>query len=251
MATIIRTNEEFARFRMFNTQDNHVILVADFDDGVAKVVYTSDHTPESMARVIAGCFEKNSNVKEIILKEYNCSDADCFKGIELSVFGKSLCVTEHNADRNKISKFIKSAIDEFIEDFQKKCDKEFNRIQRIFEDVVTAFDTQQVKFNSTQSEMEWTRWCRYMAQEENGGLISLAGETFAKYVQFLITERGVPEWSAFDEGYEAVKLYTCVNGAMLQRAFDILITCWQHGGRLSMWNDDKTRKELEDFLNQS
>ena len=112
-----------------------------------------------------------------------------------------------------------------------------------------AFESQSIQFNGVQSEQEWAKWSRYILQDNNGDLIAFAGETFARYVQFLIEKRGVPEWSAFDEGYDAVVNHTHANGAMLQRAFDMLIKCWKHGGRLSMWNDDRAKKELDALLN--
>lgn len=66
MATIVKTDKEFARYRMFNTQDKHDIFVTDFDDGVAKIDFTDDHTPESMARISPPMFSI-SLAKEIVM----------------------------------------------------------------------------------------------------------------------------------------------------------------------------------------
>ena len=234
---------------MFNTQDKHDIFVTDFDDGVAKIDFTDDHTPESMARIIAGCFDKNSNFKEAIFEAYDCPSDNCFRGIEVNVFGKKLLVTEKTASVSEISSFIRDSIEEFIKTLQNKLLQELKRQKKVCEDMQEAFESQSIQFNGVQSEQEWAKWSRYILQDNNGDLIAFAGETFARYVQFLIEKRGVPEWSAFDEGYDAVVNHTHANGAMLQRAFDMLIKCWKHGGRLSMWNDDRAKKELDALLN--
>ena len=249
MATIVKTDKEFARYRMFNTKDKHDIFVTDFDDGVAKIDFTDDHTPESMARIIAGCFDKNSNFKEAILEAYDCPSDNCFRGIEVNVFGKKLLVTEKTASISEISSFIRDSIEEFIETLQNKVVEELERRKKVCEDMQEAFRTQNIQFRGAQYEQEWMGWRRYILQEDAGGLIVFAGEAFARYVQFLIEKRGVPEWSAFDEGYDAVMNHTHADGAMLQRAFDMLIKCWKHGGRLSMWNDDLAKKELDALLN--
>ena len=250
MATIVKADEEFAKYRMFKTQDKHDIFVTDFDDGVARIDFTDDYTPESMARIIVGCFDKNSNFKEAILNAYNCSDEDYFRGIELNVLGKQLLVTEKTASISAISIFIRDSIEEFMETLQKEMIKELERRQKVCKDIEEALQTQTIQFIEKQSEREWMAWSRYVFQEREGELIVFAGETFARYVQFLIEKRGVPEWSAFDKGYEAVLNHTHANGAMLQRAFDMLIKCWKHGGRLSMWNDDRAKKELDALINE-
>lgn len=112
-----------------------------------------------------------------------------------------------------------------------------------------ALDSQHIEFSSRSAEQEWMRWCSYVIREKDGKLIIVAGEVFAKYTQFLILERGVPEWSAFDEGYEVIMTYTCANGAMLQRAFDILLKCWKYAGPLSVWNDFRGKEEIKNFQN--
>lgn len=250
MATIVKADEEFAKYRMFNTQDKHDIFVTDFDDGVAKIDFTDDYTPESMARVIAGCFDKNSNFKESIFEAYDCPSDNCFRGIELNVFGKQLLVTEKTASVSEISSFIRDSLEEFITTLQDKALQELERQKKVFEDMQEAFVSQNIQFRGAQAEQEWRGWSRYVFQEDEGELIVFAGEAFARYVQLLILKRGVPEWSAFDEGYDAVMDHTHANGAMLQRAFDMLIKCWKHGGRLSMWNDDRAKKEIDALLNE-
>lgn len=250
MATIVKIDEEFARYRMFNTQDKHDIFVTDFDNGVAKIDFTDEYTPELMARIIVGCFDKKSNFKEAILKAYDCPDDDCFKGIQLNVFGKHLLVTEKTANISMISRFIRDSIDDFINTLKRKVLKEFEEYKNVYEDMKEAFHSQNIQFNGVQSEQEWMNWSRYVIQEDEGQPIVFAGESFARYVQFLIDKRGVPDWVAFDKGYAAVIDHTQANGAMLQRAFDMLIKCWKHGGRLSMWNDDRAKKEYEALLNE-
>lgn len=249
MATIVKKDERFARCCLYNTQDNNIIFVTDFEDGVVKVAFTLDCTPESMARIIAQCFDKDSNFKEEILKEYNSPSNQQFTGIEVNVFGNTMLVTKENASISEISSFIRAAIAEIIENIETIIINEMEKKEKIKKDMHEAMATQEIQFNSWNDKQNWMAWSQDIIYKNDGKDIVFAGEVFARYVQFLIEKRGMPEWAAFDEGYDAVVNNTPVDGAKLQIAFDMLIKCWKHGKRLSMWNDDRSKKELEAFLN--
>lgn len=241
MATNIHINEDFAKYRIFNTTEGRVIEIYDFEDGIAKICAISGETPEEIAKIIVGCFEKGSNFRETVVKSYGYDDESVFKGIEYFLADKKLLITEENATERLIEGFINKVIEE-------ENEKQLQELKKFFEFTKACY-SQKIEFQGSKEAQEWMHLVRYLSKQEDGRAILSSAESFVKYAQYLISEKNVPYWSAFDGAYDMVIAHTFTNGAFLQRGLEELTNFWRYGNELSMWLDFRNKKELNDFLN--
>lgn len=246
MATIVKTNEQFARCRVFTTQDGHDLFVSDFKDGIVKYEYVMDNIPEVIARIIVECFDDNSNFSDAIFEAYNCPSNSAFYGIELSFFGKKMLVTKQTASIIKILEFMEEAINEFIEFYKEMKVQEFKNLKRVAEELNDACYNQIISFENNKSERMWMSW----KQNSENHHTAIVGEFFAKYVQFLMEKRALSDWRAFEKAYETIVNYGFFNQRDLEASFSMLIRCWKYGWHLEMWVNDKISSEVDEFLKQ-
>lgn len=241
MATIIHINKDFAKYRIFDTTDGGVIEIEDFDDGIVKICAISGGTPEEIAKIIVGCFEKDSNFRETVVKSYGYDDKNVFRGIELLFSDRKLLITEENA----IEKVIVGFMNKVIEEENKR---QLQELEKFLEFTMACY-SQKIDFIGSKEAQEWMQLIRYLSNKKDGRAIVSSAETFVKYVQHLILEKKVPNWVAFDEAYDMILSHTFTNGALLQRGLEEFSKYWKYGNELSMWLDFRNKKELEEFLN--
>ena len=91
MSTYI--NDHFKRICVFTTEDGKEIEVTEVSNGIVKVDFSFEDTPELVARLLVGCFDKYSNFERIVGKAYNQGEEGWLKEIEISVFNKKFAFT--------------------------------------------------------------------------------------------------------------------------------------------------------------
>lgn len=241
MATIIHINKDFAKYRIFDTTDGGFIEIKDFDDGTVKICAISGGTPEQIAKIIVGCFEKDSNFRETVIKSYGYDDENVFRGIELLFSDRKLLITEENASEKVIVDFLNKVIEE-------ENKRHLQEIEKLLEFTKASY-SQKIDFKGSEEAEEWMILVQYLLNQKEGRAIVSLAETFVKYVQHLILEKKVPNWVAFDEAYDMILAHSSNNVALLQRGLEEFAKYWKYGNELSMWLDFRNKKELEEFLN--
>ena len=82
MTTFVFDDDEFVKMYKFRTQDNHIILVEEFKDGIATIRPTEGYRNlEEFVDVISGCLDKMSNFVSKVMGVYGCEKNKKFKGL--------------------------------------------------------------------------------------------------------------------------------------------------------------------------
>lgn len=248
MSTYI--NDDFKRICVFTTEDGKEIEVTEVSNGIVKVDFSFEDTPELVARLLVGCFDKYSNFERIVGKAYNQGEEGWLKGIEISVFNKKFAFTRENASISGISEFLRKATEDFWKDFKEDIQKEFEKQREIITNINNAIKNEEIVVKDRASGNMWVSWIAWMAdQGKEGEKIVAVAITFAKYVQFLIEKKNSSTYSAFDKAYDGTLLFEEFTENMLYKAIEILKRCWRYGEMLEDWFKKRQERELNNFLN--
>lgn len=246
MSTYI--NDDFKRICVFTTEEGKEIEVTGVDEGIAKVDFSFEDTPELVARLLVGCFDKYSNFERIVGKEYN-QEEGWLKGIEISVFNKKITFTRENASISGISEFLRKATEDFWKDFTEDIQKEFENRRETISDITNAVKNEEIVVKDRESGNMWMSWIAWITdQGKEGKKIAAVAITFAKYVQFLIEKKNISTYSAFDKAYDDTLLFEEFKENMLYKAIEVLKRCWRYGEMLDDWFKKRQEMELNKFL---
>lgn len=250
MATIVRTDEDFAKMYVFRTQDDHILQIEDFKDGVAKVYVTPDHTIESLARMISGCFSRKSNFASQILEAYHCDKDAEFKGFAIDINGKLVNVTEENSDIDDVLESLRQAVTETKEQVKLDIFGDFlEGLLGIPKELTVLQHTIQIEFKDKPSEKAWKEWIN-SAQNQEAEKIAIYGDSLARYAQKAMKE-GYPFNIAIARAdVKITSFYESLDDAEKQYAIDKLINCWKYGEELKKWNDSRTKLDLENMIDE-
>ena len=248
MSTYI--NDDFKRICVFTTEDGKEIEVTEVSNGIVKVDFSFEDTPELVARLLVGCFDKYSNFERIVGKAYNQGEEGWLKGIEISVFKEKKTFTRENASISGISEFLRKATEDFWKDFEEDIQEEFEKRREIITNITNAIKNEEIVAKDRASGNMWVSWIAWTTdQGKEGEKIVAVAITFAKYVQFLIEKKNSSTYSAFDKAYDGTLLFEEFTENMLYKAIEILKRCWRYGEMLEDWFKKRQERELNNFLN--
>lgn len=250
MATIVHTDEDFAKMYVFRTQDEHVLYISNFNEGVATVEITDDHTFDSLARVIFGCFSRKSNFAKAILKAYHCDENMSFKGFAININGKMVNITKENCDIDEIIELIKQAENETKEEAMANS---FGQLVEFFtgipKEVSYVRAIVKIEFKDEASKKSWDEWFGSAKSEKQKEIVGF-GDLLARYTQSAMKE-GCPFELAVTRSYLKISaMYEKLDDAMKQYAIDKLIECWKYGRELKKWNDSRTKSDLKNLIDE-
>lgn len=100
--------------RIFATGWDDYLFISSFADGIAVAEPDSWLTFGSFldyADIITGCFEEESNFKDVLLESYGLSKDTHFHGIRFIYDNVLIFVTKENADKDKLYQFWKAERD--------------------------------------------------------------------------------------------------------------------------------------------
>ena len=243
-------NNDFKRICVFTSEDGKEIEVTGVDEGIVKVDFSFEDTPELVARLLVGCFDKYSNFERIVGKAYNQGEEGWLKGIEISVFKEKKTFTRENASISGISEFLRKATEDFWKGFTEDIQKEFEKQRETITDITNAVKNEEIVVKDRASGNMWMSWIAWITdQGKEEKKIGAAAITFAKYVQFLIEKKNISTYFAFDKAYEDILLFEQFTENMLYKAIEILKRCWRYGEMLEDWFEKRQERELNNFLN--
>lgn len=183
MATIVHTDKDFAKLYVFRTQDEHVLYITDFNEGIAEVEATADHTVESLARAISGCFSKKSNFAKAILKAYNCEGNTEFKGFKVDINGKKVTVTEENSDIDDVLELFKQALEDTKEQIAADMFGELmEMVTGIPKEVSSIRCTTEIEFKDKVCEKSWEKWFNSASDTGQQEIVGF-GDLLARFTQ--------------------------------------------------------------------
>ena len=89
--------------RMFVMYNSEILWVTSFKNGIATVEPMTGTNIYTYSKLIAGCFEEESNFESELLKSFGCDTQNtALTGIQLKFNNFTMLVTKENADADKI-----------------------------------------------------------------------------------------------------------------------------------------------------
>ncbi len=187
------------------------IIVEDFEDGLAvieipieaegapeeSVIYISVIDEDRYEAFISGCFSKESNFREELLKAYECSPDTEFLGFKLKVQEMFCIITEEDSSIFKIKEILSKMVLIFARKILDETNEqiaEYNEMIKKFNDIL---DHIQLKFKSYRAEEEYEKRLNEKNIEEIG-----YGEDFVTYAQYIISQGNCDISEAVQETYK-------------------------------------------------
>ena len=103
MITFVFDDDEFVKMYKFRTQDNHIILIEEFSEGIATIRPTEEYRNlEEFADVISGCLDKRSNFVSKLMEVYACKEDEEYERLRTSnrilsgAYADMVCISSGN-----------------------------------------------------------------------------------------------------------------------------------------------------------
>ena len=250
MTTFVFDDDEFVKMYKFRTQDNHIILVEEFKDGIATIRPTEGYRNlEEFVDVISGCLDKRSNFVSKVMGVYGCEKNKKFKGIILKIVGISVFIPPEEITGEQIIKIIEKVIQDLYEtDLRYTIDIDFN--VKLCDFVTSIYYNTSMEFSSTTAEKMWESESNFLTSSENGNRIFDYAETFAKYAQYLIEVRKKEFFDAFYYTLEDIDQVVLVEPEEQEKAMDFLIKYWIYGQELVEWHRQMIADEMQSVIDE-
>ncbi len=89
---------------IFRTADPKVdtLWVSSFEDGIVTIDPMCGCALNQFSEIVVGCFAKESNFGDEVIKAFECDENSTFTGIKFTFNGVTLVVTKENADESII-----------------------------------------------------------------------------------------------------------------------------------------------------
>lgn len=250
MITFVFDDDEFVKMYKFRTQDNHIILVEEFSDGIATIRPTEEYRNlEEFADVISGCLDKRSNFVSKLMEVYACKEDEEFKGLILKIIGISVFIPPEEITGEQIIRIIEKGIKDLCEaDLRYTIDTEFK--VKLCDFVTSIYYDTSMEFSSTTAEKMWKRESAFLISYERGNRIFDYVETFAKYAQYLVEVRKKEFSDAFSYTLEDIEQVVWVEPEEQERAMDLLIKYWKYGQELVEWHRQIIAEEMQSVIDE-
>lgn len=248
MTTFVHSDEEFARMYKFRTQENQLLLVRQFEDGIATIEPTGNYKSlEEFAEVISGCLDKNSNFKEELFKVYGYDGKFEFLGINFIIIGVEIFIPAKEISVDELVDRIKTKVFYWCGNLGKKLiDTDFKiRHESYIENILK---NDEVDFYDMESEIKWGTLIDISEDDETyQRIINYAG-SLAVYVQYLIKYRKKDFLSAMDMAIEDIDTLADARPDEKEEAIFLLTQYWKYQDELIMWIREIISFQLQNFL---
>lgn len=250
MTTFVHGDEEFVKMYKFRTQENQVLIVKQFEGGIATVKPTGDYRNLwEFAEVISGCLDRNSNFKEELLRAYGYGyDEDSeFLGINIIIIGVEVFIPAKEISADELVDCVKTKVSYWCGKLgEKLIDTDFKiRHESYIEDILK---NDEVDFYDRKSEIEWEKLIDISQYDETyQRIINYAG-SLAIYVQYLIKDKKIDFLSAMDIAIDDIDALTDAGLDEKEEAIFLLTQYWKYRDELIMWNRQIISFQLQDFL---
>ena len=235
MTTFVHSDEEFVKMYKFRTQDNQVVLVKQFEDGIATIEPTKDYKNlDEFAKVISGCLDEKSNFKSLLLKAYGHDEDSEFLGIDIIIVGISIFIPAKNMSAEEVIKLVNEEISYVCGNVgEELVDSTFH--SNYCEFISSIIYSEDVEFVSDEARFEWEKQLDNFRGSEKGYNIVDFATTFAIYVQYFVRERKKDFFVAMDEAIEDIEPITNAEIEEMEEAIYLLTKYWKYREELIMW----------------
>lgn len=246
MITFVHTDEEFVKMYKFRTQNNHVVLVKEFENGVATIEPTWDYKNlEEFIEVISGCLNGKSNFKKELMKAYGHDENSELKGINIIILGINVFISPEKKNKDEIQAIIDSSmIKHFERNLREVIDSLFHC--RYCDYITNIVYSTEIEFVSKEAERKWRKKTDKLRETETGFFIVDYADNLAKYIQYLVEDMDKKFPTVIDEAMEDIDSLTMAEGDTILEAIYLLVDTWKYGDELIKWN-----RKVIDFQMQS
>lgn len=250
MATFLHIDDEFAKMRMFRTQENQLLVIRQFENGIATIKPTGNYRSlEEFVEVISGCLDENSNFRKALFNAYGCSEDTKIKGIEIIIIGIKVFIQFKSTSRKEILDLITGRMLALCgRDMRLVIDNNFDSD---FDSFLTLIDEKtQIEFASDEDEEAWDKQTEFLQSEynEDGYAVVDYARRLAKYIQYLIDYRKKDFYVAMDEAYIYVKPLDLPEKDFKSEAIYLLTKYWKYREELIKWERKLIAFQMQDEI---
>ncbi len=237
------------------------LQVESFENGVVTIDPMYDSTITTVAEIVAGCFEKDSNFTRELFRAFECNENTAFTGIKFTFNEVTVMVTKENADKDKIYAEWKAGVEANakkhsieMESYMKtpqyrvkraKVLKIATRRETVVKDVITVDESTKLQFKDEEAEKKWKQWVENNSESSCVNSIVTYARRWAKYMQYLMEKHNktvaeIADNASSLSGVDDMTLYMHI------RVVAILAQCWKYGEELRKWHNRKWGEEDAD-----
>ncbi len=250
MLTFVHADEEFVKMYKFRTQDNHVVLVKEFENGVATIKPTWDYKNlDEFIKVISGCLNEKSNFKKELMKAYGYDENSKLKGINIIILGINVFISPEKKNKDEIQSTIDaSMIKHFERDLREVINSSFHcQYCDYITDIVYSTE---IQFVSEEAERKWRKKTDKLRETEIGFFIVDCADNLAKYIQYLVENMDKKFPAVIDEAIEDIDSLTMAKGEIMLEAIYLLVDTWKYGDELIKWNRQAIDFQMQSIIDE-
>lgn len=253
MATIV-TN--VSKTVVFQDSNKNCIQVCNFKDGFVylymeiKILVTENgaknieiSNEEELVQFISGCFEEESNFKEVLFEAFNIDENTQFNGFLLPMGEK---IEKENSDIWSIEEVLHNVITEYAKKLSEYTENSIKETQEKYDEIIDTIED--IGFEcKDESQIQEVKELIENLEEENEEIqIAII---FASYTINLIRKENLEFSQAADKAYEEIERYVFkkITKENLQKTINWLEKYWKYGYEIKEWYINRTMKEFNGF----
>lgn len=245
--------------RVFRTSGRDTLLVSSFAKGIATVAPMLGSEITTFSRLIAGCFEEDSNFEAELRKSFDCDSETVLTGIQFEFNEVTVLVTKENADTEKIVAEWRAGMNANAE--KRRLEREAyrktseyraeraralkvqTRWQTVEQEVLAIDKSTELEFKDDEAKAKWEKWVEINSNDGYSlGVVTYA-RRWAKYMQHLMGKHN-KSISQIADNASHVSDIDGITGFMYGSAVAVLSQCWKYGEELRRWHNKKWGQEV-------
>lgn len=232
------------------TTPNGTLCVKSFENGIATLDTMPGCIISSFAKVVAGCFDEDSNFVSELLKSFACDEGTEFTGIKFEFNGVTIFVTKENADADKIYAEWQVGMEANAQKHRLKeeaymktpeyCTEKALKLvcckEIIEKDVIAVDEATELQFKDEEAAKNWEKWVADNSKDRYSLAVVTYARRLGKYMQYLM-ERHNKTVVDIVENASCASDIEGITDYMYGCAISMLEQCWKYGEELSKWHN--------------
>ena len=236
----------------FRFGDGEAFRVKSLKEGIMVIDSSFFCTIDSLAKNVAGCFEKGSNFNGL-------------KAIEFEFNGAYVSVTAKNADPDKIVQLWNEKMEENRIRYEKEREEYMKtpeyraerakalkvgyRRQNVEELVKQSMQNEELQFKDEEARKVWDNFVEVNSKDGYSSCVVRYAEYWAKFMQYLMAKHdGVTVAQIADKASHAADI-DGITGFMYGCAVNVLSQVWKYGEELRRWHNKEYDYEGDGVVN--
>jgi hypothetical protein len=248
--------------RIFRTIDNDSIRFfwgEGFENGILTVDPSAGCTITEFAKVVAGCFNDDSNFATEVLRAYDCDENATFAGIRFEFNGVTLTVSKENADAERICEEWNAGMEANAEKYRLEMEEYMKtpqyrakrakalklqtRREIVEKEVLAVDESTELELKDDEAKAKWEQWVEINSHDSYSLDVVKYARRWAKYMQHLMTKHNKSVYQIAHNASHVTNIEGGVTGFMYGCAVAMLSECWKYGEELRFWHNKKWGRE--------